>query len=158
MAGFGATLRVGVVLALCLSSYAQAASLVTPEDFLRALEGSWTGRAEVTPVGPRPYDIRFLRVAPNRIEGEAHPGASVHYWAFHADNGALRLRFLSTFAGNEEPTYLDAVDWIDDAVLFKARKPDFLKLRITPGPRSLKIDVLHHDKLHVAIRLTRPDS
>ena len=51
--------------------------------FLAAIEGPWAGQARVTPIGPRPYDMTFVRTAPRRVEGEAHPGA----WRSILSNG-----------------------------------------------------------------------
>ena len=75
---------------------------------LTGLEGSWQGQARVTPVGPRPYDMTYVRRAPSRVEGQAHLGASTHYWTFYAERDLLRLRFLSTFGGNLQPLVLTA--------------------------------------------------
>lgn len=63
--------------------------------FLAAVEGPWEGQAHVTPVGPRPYDIIFVRTAPRRVEGEAHPGASIHYSTFYEEDETLKLRFYT---------------------------------------------------------------
>jgi hypothetical protein len=30
-----------------------------------------------------------------RVEGEAHPGASIHYWAFYEEDETLKLRFYA---------------------------------------------------------------
>ena len=46
--------------------------------FLAAIEGPWVGRARVTPMGPRPYDMTFVRTASMRLEGQAHLGVSTH--------------------------------------------------------------------------------
>jgi hypothetical protein len=77
-------------LVLFLSSLAESgeAKLQPPAAkhrtaFLAAIEGHWAGQARVTPIGPRPYDMTFVRTAPRQVEGEAHPGASIHYWMFY---------------------------------------------------------------------------
>jgi len=49
----------------------------------------------MTPVGLRPYDMRFVRTAPRRVEGEAHPGASIHYWMSYEEDETLKLRVLA---------------------------------------------------------------
>jgi hypothetical protein len=58
--------------------------------FLAAIEGLWVGRARVTPRGPQPYDITFVRTAPMRLEGQAHPGASTHCWTCYAADETLK--------------------------------------------------------------------
>ena len=51
--------------------------------FLSSIEGSWKGQAVKTPVGPRPYDIRFRRTSNALVEGHANPGEeATHYWTF----------------------------------------------------------------------------
>lgn len=145
-----------VVLTLSLWSSVLADAFATPEEFLAMLEGNWVGKAEVTPIGPRPYDITFVRATPVRLEGVANPGGARHFWLFYEEAGDIRLRFLSTFAGNQTPTYLDVIDWSGGAVVFRARNPTFLKVRVQQQGRHLNIDVFHRDRLHVAIRLSRP--
>ncbi len=92
--------------------------------FLEALEGAWEGQARVTPVGPRPYDITFVRTASRRLEGHANPGASTHYWTFYEEANTLQLRFLSTFAGNRQPLWLTAIEVRAEAIVFRSPQPD----------------------------------
>ena len=119
------------------------------------LAGAWNGRASVTPVGPRPYDIRFERRDRNWIYGSAEPGAAIHHWGFYCRDGGLQLRFLSTFRGNRDPTLLDAVEISDDRLVFQAREPEFLRVVVTPGREQSRFEVLHHGKRHVLIKLER---
>ena len=123
--------------------------------FLSALEGEWIGRAETTPIGPRPYDISFAETAPGKVEGSVDTGASVHHWTFFDDRGRLRIRFLSTFGGNREPIFLDVDQREGAAILFRAAQPPLLSVRVSPSPEQLRIDVFHWDEPHVEIRLTR---
>ncbi|MDH3695387.1 MAG: hypothetical protein OER96_12545 [Gammaproteobacteria bacterium] len=127
-----------------------------PAVFIAAIEGQWVGRAEVTPIGPRPYNITFRRTSQGRVEGSTNPGRSAtHYWAFYEENGDLRISFLTTFAGNRDPIFLDAKDWDDNGVLFRAKEPRLLSVRVLSTPDRLLIDVYHWDRPHVSIRLKR---
>src|SRR5215475_4646939 len=88
--------------------------------FLMAMEGVWEGQARRTPIGPRPYDITFVRTRLGQVEGAAHPGASVHSWTFYEEEAALKLRFLSTFGGNQQPWVLTARAERERGVVFEA--------------------------------------
>jgi len=124
--------------------------------FLTAIEGPWAGQARVTPVGPRPYDMTFVRTAANRLEGEAHPGASTHYWTFYEEEDTLQLRFLSTFAGNRQPLFLTTTTEEDGTLVFHASSPDFLEVHVAPGGNALTMKIFLRGKPHVEIYLTRP--
>ena len=121
--------------------------------FFDRLAGDWQGEAVVTPVGPRPYDIRFERLEPFWIYGQANPGAAIHPWGFYCEDDELRLRFLSTFRGNRDPLLLEAVRITDAEVQFKAQAPAFLEVAVRPGNSRSVIEVLHHGERHVLIEL-----
>jgi len=123
--------------------------------FLAAVEGKWEGKAAVTPIGPRPYDITFRRNATGDLEGSAQPGGATHVWTFRQEGRSLQLRFLSTFRGNRQPILLLLQDEVDGEWVFQAVQPVFLKVRIRIETREMVIRVLHHDRLHVEIRLRR---
>lgn len=123
--------------------------------FFDVLGGSWQGEAVTTPVGPRPYDISFERREAFWIYGQALPGAAVHHWGFYCENGKLWLRFLSTFRGNLEPTLLEATAITASEIRFKAKHPDFLKVNVRPEQTHSVFEILHHDKRHVLIELSR---
>lgn len=123
--------------------------------FLTLLEGPWAGQARVTPVGPRPYDMTFVRTAAMRLEGQAHPGASTHYWTFYEEANGLKLRFLSTFAGNQQPLWLTAVDERAETIVFRALQPDFLAVHVTPQATTLTLQIFLRGQPHVEIQLTR---
>jgi hypothetical protein len=123
--------------------------------FLLALEGPWEGQARRTPIGPRPYDLTFVRTAPQQVQGEAHPGASIHYWTFYEEETTLKLRFLSTFGDNQQPLDLTAIAEHDGALVFQAPQPGFLAVHVRPPPTALTIQIFLRGKLHVEIHLTR---
>jgi hypothetical protein len=123
--------------------------------FLLALEGPWEGQARRTPIGPRPYDMTFVRAAPKQVQGEAHPGASIHYWTFYEEEATLKLRFLSTFGGNQQPLDLTAIAEHDGALVFQALQPDFLVVHVRPQATALTIQIFLRGKSHVEIHLTR---
>jgi hypothetical protein len=126
------------------------------EAFLVRMEGEWQGEAAITPIGPRPYDIHFVRNPAGVLEGAAGPGAATHHWTFQRDGGDLILRFLSTFEGNRQPIWLKVTGEAEGALVFRAREPEFLKLHVRVGAQECLIRVFHHDRLHVEIRLRRP--
>jgi hypothetical protein len=121
--------------------------------FLAAVEGPWEGQARVTPIGPRPYDMTFVRTAPRRVEGEAHPGASIHYWTFYEEDETLKLRFLSTFGGNRQPLFLTATAEHDGVMVFHAPQPGFLAVHVRPQAEMLTIQIFLRGKPHVEIHL-----
>ena len=154
--------RVGVFILLIspvlLTAQEAPQGLLTAEHrhaFLTALEGIWEGQARVTPVGPRPYDITFVRTAAIRLEGQADPGASTHYWTFYEEANTLQLRFLSTFAGNRHPLWLTAIEARAETMVFRAPQPDFLDVHVTPLATTLTLHIFLRGQPHVEIYLTR---
>src|SRR5262245_38656066 len=118
------------------------------EAFLAMIEGNWAGQAEVTPVGPRPYDMVLARTPSGRVEGAAHPGRSIHTWTFFAEDGDLQLSFLTTFGGNQhlfddfrDPIPFQPAQWTGDWATFRALRPEYLEVRIRPDSKTLAIDV-----------------
>jgi len=147
-------------LVLCLPPLARAGepeieppTMERRTAFLAAVEGPWEGRASVTPIGPRPYDMTFVRTAPRRVEGEAHPGASIHYWTFYEEDETLKLRFLSTFGGNRQPLFLTATAEHDGAMVFRAPQPGFLAVHVRPQAETLAIQIFLRGNPHVEIHL-----
>ncbi len=122
-------------------------------NFLTALEGVWEGRARVTPIGPRPYNITFVRTATMRLEGQADPGASTHYWTFFEEANKLQLRFLSTFAGNRQPLWLTAIEVRAETMVFRTPQPNFLEVHVTPLATTLTLQIFLHGQPHVEIHL-----
>lgn len=153
LAGTGRALA-ALWLAVSLCGAASADPLGT-ELFLQTLRGEWSGRATVTPRGPLPYDIRFEPAVPGGIAGVADTGEAEHHWHFFADGDGVALRFLTTFGGNDDALYLDSVERDDTGVLFRARRPPYLTLRVEPGPHLTWIRVYLHGESHVVIRLER---
>jgi hypothetical protein len=123
--------------------------------FLQALEGAWHGAARVTPVGPRPYDITFTRTDEQALHGAAVPGASTHYWTFYEADGVLKLRFLSTFAGNRQPLFLSGTTTHEGLMVFHATPAEFLEVRVQPQADTVTIHIILRGKPHVEIVLTR---
>ncbi|MGH6815845.1 MAG: hypothetical protein ACREC6_09075 [Hyphomicrobiaceae bacterium] len=121
--------------------------------FLAMIEGAWSGRAEITPVGARPYDMVLARTERGQIEGTADPGRSLHTWTFFAQEGRLRLSFLTTFGGNRDPIQFHPAQWTGDLVSFSAVRPDYLEVKVRPDGNRLDIDIFLRGRLHVSIRL-----
>jgi hypothetical protein len=99
--------------------------------------------------------MTFVCTAPQRVEGAAHPGASTHYWSFYEEAAILTLRFLSTFAGNQQPLWLTVIGGQDEALVFRTAQPDFLEVRVRPQARTLAIHIVLRGKPHVEIHLAR---
>ena len=123
--------------------------------FLDRLVGPWTGRAETTPAGPRPYDMTFVRAADGHITATAEPGNSTHHWTFLAADGGLQLVFLTTFAGNRDPQRFLPAMFAGEEARFATTRADGLEVRVRPISERLQIDVLRRGRLHVAIQLVK---
>jgi hypothetical protein len=124
--------------------------------FLSAIEGSWKGKAVTTPVGPRPYDITFQRAGAYKLEGQAEPGdVSTHYWTFFLDEQLPALRFLSTFAGNRQPVFLEATNERKGEWKFNTQDPDYLEVHVKPRHDDLTIRIYLRREFHVEIKLIR---
>jgi hypothetical protein len=123
--------------------------------FLDRLVGPWTGRAETTPAGPRPYDMTFVRTPDSCIKATAEPGNSTHHWTFLAADGRLQLVFLTTFAGNRDPQHFFPATFVGEEARFATERTDGLEVRVRPTAERLEIDVLRRGRLHVAIRLVK---
>ena len=126
--------------------------------FLSKLEGSWKGNATITPVGPRPYDITFIQDDYRLLAGASRPSSvSTHYWNFYVEDNILKLRFLSTFAGNRQPIYLKATAEKDGTWIFNTDDVQFLEVRIQPQMRTMRIQIYLRGEHHVEIELSRPE-
>jgi hypothetical protein len=153
--------RLGVSLLtlylICSAGAADACMLLTPEcftTFLTGLEKPWYGRATLTPVGPRPYGITFKRHPQGHLEGAARPSEiSTHYWTFYQEDQALKLRFLSTFAGNTQPLLLRATEVVKNTWIFKSSQPRFLEVHVKPQAQALDIAIFLRGERHVEIHL-----
>lgn len=123
--------------------------------FLTDILGAWEGRGVLTPVGSLPYDICFAPIGDDGVKGLANPGAALHYWRFFKQDDSLRLRFLTTFRGNKQPLYLQAKTLRDNAVVFRAQRPSYLRVHVSLATDHAFIKVFLHNKLHVKILLEK---
>ena len=142
---------------LLLALLAQQSAAEHSDQFLQALVGDWVGRAELTPIGPRGYDIRFSRDQDGSISGSTGE-ATIHHWTFFREEDLVTIRFLSTFAGNREPILLYEVSRDEKGILFRARDPELLSVKVSIPSKQLSIDVFHWDQPHVSIRLSRSEN
>lgn len=125
-------------------------------NFILSIQGNWKGCAIITPVGPRPYDIRFVKDAAGFVNGMADPGpVSDHYWSYRLEDGVLWLRFLSTFKGNDQPTWLSAIDQKNNSVTFRSKRVRKLKVEVTLVGKQQNIEIFLYEKPHVSIRLLK---
>ena len=125
-------------------------------DFIQSVQGNWKGCAVSTPIGPRPYDIHFIKKTSGHIEGVADPGqASDHYWSYQLEEGVLWLKFLSTFRGNEDPTWLSAIERRNNTIVFRSKRVRKLKVEVTLLDNKQNIDIFLNEKPHVSIRLEK---
>lgn len=149
-----------VIVLGCIGIAVAAAEHLSPqaaEAFLQALVGDWNGEAVRTPRGPLPYDIAFTQGPNDDVAGVANPGAALHYWTFFLEDGRLRLRFLTTFRGNTEPTWLTAERGTEGTVQFRAERPPYLTVQVTPKREAVEINVMLRGEAHVDIRLMKRD-
>lgn len=124
-------------------------------DFLSAVSGQWEGRTVHTPAGQFSYDIRFA-AEDGCTAGVANPGGTQHHWKFCPVDDGLELEFLSNFGGNDSPLRLQMQGIEDGALRFQSQKPAFLKVHARVEGDCMRLQVLHHDRLHVEIHLRRP--
>jgi hypothetical protein len=123
--------------------------------FLSAVEGAWQGRAVHTPAGPFSYDIEFAADAAGCSAGVAEPGGVHHRWKFCPAGDRLELEFLSDFGGNDRPMLLPLEGVDAGTLVFHSQTLDFLKVLARIEQDCLRLQVLHHDRLHVEIHLRR---
>ena len=145
----------------CLLAVAVAAAAATPvddaaPDFLAAVGGDWRGGAVHTPAGPFSYDIRFAPDEAGCVSGVAEPGGVHHSWKFCPAEAGLALEFLSDFGGNERPLLLQLRGIDAGTLVFHSETLGFLKVLARLEADCLRLQVLHHDRLHVEIHLQRP--
>ena len=72
--------------------------------------------------------------------------------------GQMRLRFLSTFRSNTNPTWLYTREVSSVGAFFRGRDLDHLTVKLELRASELRIDTFSHDALHVSIRLTLADA
>ena len=78
----------------------------------------------------------------------ARAGVDVVVLEKHAD-------FLSDFRGNDRPMLLPLETVDDGTLVFHSQTLDFLKVLARIERDCLRLQVLHHDRLHVEIHLRR---
>lgn len=128
------------------------------EKLVSTLPGTWNGRAIETPVGPVDYAISFHACDKDVVSGIAELDVSDHHWQFWLSDGQLRLTFLSTFRGNQEPVQLVVSHAAENTIHFHAPALPLLSLSVALNERVVKIRVFHHKKPHVYIRLVRSNT
>lgn len=125
-------------------------------DFIQSVQGNWKGCAVATPIGPRPYDIHFIKKTSGHINGVADPGkASDHYWSYQLEEDVLWLKFLSTFRGNEDPIWLSAIGRRNNTIVFRSKSVRKLKVEVTLVDNKQNIEIFLYEKPHVSIRLEK---
>ena len=72
--------------------------------------------------------------------------------------GQMRLRFLSTFRGNTNPTWLYTEEVSSVGAFFRGRDLDHLTVKLELRANELRIDILLHEVPHVSIRLAPADA
>ena len=145
------------LLLLMMSQQIHTADADPAQAMLTTLPGSWDGTAIETPVGKLDYAMNFHPCSEGVVAGVADPGAALHYWRFWQFDGELRLTFLTTFRGNQEPTQLVVNKIEASTVWFYAPELALLTVSVTLDEPYVDLRVFHHGKPHVYIRLTRLD-
>lgn len=153
--------RCACLAALLTQVPAAAADAATPDGtaaaaFIGMLAGDWSGRAVTTPAGPFEYDLSFTPAPAGCMDGSALPGGIRHEWRFCPGVSGVELEFLSHFGGNRRPLQLTQTAAQGDSIEFRAREPEFLSIQAQLTPDCLRLQVLHHGRLHVEIRVQRP--
>lgn len=147
--------RLETLASACLAlALGCAAAQAAPASLVGALEGDWCGEAVRTPVGPLPYDMSFERRPDGAVAGVANPGAALHHWTFSELKDGPRLRFLTTFGGNDEPMHLVGSAQ-EDGYRFASAAVPGLALTVSPVGDALDIRVRLDGQPHVAIHLER---
>ena len=142
------------ILALLGLGIQQAIASEMPQRIAQ-LPGFWDGQAVETPVGPVNYDIQFHSCRDGSIAGVANTGASLHYWKFWPEERPVRLRFLSTFRDNREPSFLVADRMEESSLHFLAPELELLSLNFSLSGNEAEIQVFHHGEPHVQVRLSK---
>lgn len=146
------------MLMICLLPYSQlfADNEIQAGSFLQQLQGRWHGQAVTTPVGPRPYNIRFKWLEERCLQGTADTGASLHRWTFCEQENEIHLKFLSNFSGNRTEIHFKTVGQDNNFMALMADSHPFMKLKIQSSGTSRTILIYHRHKLHVEIQLNSP--
>jgi len=147
-------LAAGLLLIVITSSFIPAGS-AEEHDFLAMLVGKWRGRAVQTPIGPSSYDIHFEWIDENCIAGIADNEFSNHTWTFCDKSEELTLAFLSDFRGNQQPIHMQVISREDGKLMFHADSHPFMDVLVFPMKRKVRVDVMHHNRLHVRIEWLR---
>jgi len=148
--GFACGLLAGAVAADPWSAEASAT-------FLAGIGGDWQGRAVRTPAGPFGYDLRFEPDEAQCMAGIAEPGGVHHRWKFcPTADGGIELEFLSDFGGNDRAMFLLLEGVTDGTLVFHSTTLEFLKVLARLEQDCLRLQVLHDERLHVEIHLSRP--
>ena len=125
------------------------------QSFLYLITGPWQGTAVETPIGPRSYDISFNKDNNGHVKGATELNVSTHYWDFSPINGALHLRFLTTFAGNTEPILFKSTGKTQLGYIFNSISRDNVQVIINPEKSKVLIQIRLYNKPHVRIVLTK---
>lgn len=144
-----------MVISICCFSAKVCADLLPAdiENFLNLIANDWKGNAVQTPLGPVGYSINFTKNPNGHVSGAAYLNRSTHYWDFYRQSNQLKLKFLSTFAGNTQPIYFAAQHYSDSHVEFISTSRNDVKVIIKPGYRKMVIRIFLRNKPHVIIEL-----
>ena len=147
-----------LLLSAAVAVTAEPAKANVADRFITGLPGEWDGKAVETPVGPLNYAIAFHMCDQDTVAGVAELAVSDHYWKFRRSDSGLRLTFLSTFGGNDEPVELLVSRTEQYTTWFHAPELALLTVSLALAADTVEIRVYHHHQPHVFIRLTRNSS
>jgi hypothetical protein len=77
----------------------------------------------------------------------------VHGASVREEDETLKLRFLSTFRGNQQPLFLTATSEEYGALIFRVPLPAFLEVHVKPQAETLTIKICLRGKPHAEIYL-----
>lgn len=124
-------------------------------DFLNLISSNWRGTAVQTPIGRVTYNIEFLKDTNGQVTGAAFLHRSTHYWVFYPQEDKLKLKFLSTFAGNDRPIFFHALHYSQDGYEFSSISRNDVKVFIKPEKQEMTIRIFLRNQAHVKIELEK---
>jgi len=123
--------------------------------FLMLISNDWKGTAVQTPIGPVTYNIKFLKNSSGHVTGAAYLSRSTHYWDFYRNSDELNLKFLSTFAGNDQPIIFKSYYYSNEGFEFNSTSRNDVKVIIKPETQKMTIRIFLRDQAHVNIELEK---
>ncbi|MCW8328928.1 hypothetical protein MD588_08910 [Photobacterium sp. SDRW27] len=146
-----------LLLTILVSTLLAPLPAASGDALIESLQGCWQGKAIKTPRGPLPYPICFEISEENTLYGIAKLSVSQHHWRFYLGSTKTRLKFLSTFAGNQTPIHLSLIHDDAERLIFAADNKQYLQVEIKQQHDGYQFTIKLKGKEHVIIRLVPED-